>query len=185
MRVSTSLSSDVLARLGSKTPALAWSRTALIFEILEPGRGPKPGQSRGLALPGDGFWKENKNKNILHIHHTKPMVLLVTEGLDTSAIPATSQTCHARQLTCVVHCEVIGLWAGWVTTTNQEVGTYRGDNIIVVVCKCAWHWHPTYCSTVRWLAAVVAMMTPLSPVHGASVLRGVGGYNTRRGRGLP
>jgi hypothetical protein len=105
------------------------------------------------------------------------MVLLVPEGLDTSALPATSQTCHARQLTCAVHCEVIGLW-GWVTTTNQEVGTYRGDDIIIVVCKCAWRWRSTYCGTVRWLAAVVAMTTPSSSVHGASVLRGVGVYNT-------
>jgi hypothetical protein len=69
-------SSDVPARLGSKAPALAWPRTALAFKILEPGRGPKPGQSRGLAWPGDGFWKENKNN--LHVHHTKltRMVLL-------------------------------------------------------------------------------------------------------------
>jgi hypothetical protein len=176
LRVSTSLSSDVLARLGSKAPALVWTRTALTFEILELGRVPKPGQSRRLALPGDGFWKENKN--ILHIHHTKPMVLLVTKGLDTSAFPATSQTCHACQLMCVVHCEVIGLWAGWVTTTNQEVGTYRGDDIIIIICKCTWRWRSTYCGTVRWLAAVVAMTMPLSPVHGTSVLHGVRVYNT-------
>jgi len=124
--------SDVPARLGSKAPALAWPRTALAFKILEPGRGPKPGQSRGLAWPGDSFWKE-----ITHTSY-KPMVLLVPEGLDTSALPETSQTCHARQLTCAIHFEVIGLWPGGsrVTTTNQEVGTYRGDDIIVVVCTC-------------------------------------------------
>jgi hypothetical protein len=57
----TPLGNDVPARLGSKAPALAWPSTALAFEILEPGRGPKPGQSRGLAWPGDGFWKDNKN----------------------------------------------------------------------------------------------------------------------------
>ena len=127
--------SDVPARLGLKAPALAWPRRALAFQILEPSRGPKPGQSRGSAWPGDGF-REVSGAVCYETCSTAS-----TRRYEPLRPPCS--LANVSHTSIDVRCTLRGDWvvAGWVAT---EVGTYRGDDdIIVVVYKCARHWRST------------------------------------------
>ena len=141
---------DVPAWLGLKALALAWPRTALAFEILEPGCGPKPGQSCGLAWPGNSFWKENKNNLHMYTSHKLIVLLVGPDGLDISALPATSQMCHTHQLMCTVHCEVIGLWPHGSQLQTRKWGLTK----VMTLLLLSAHAHD----------ASMAMMTPVSCV---------------------